>query len=85
MILVIVSWAVVYTKRINKAAQKKETIDGNPEYGSEDSDQDGETDIVDKHDDYEMYRRNIICSNVAIVRQVKLCNTLNKLIVIRIE
>ena len=54
VILAIVSWAVVYTKRRNKAAQKKETIDDNPEYGSEDSDQDGETNIVDKNDYYEM-------------------------------
>ena len=54
VILAIVSWVVVYTKRRNKAAQKKETIDDNPEYGSEDSDQDGETHIVDKNDYYEM-------------------------------
>ena len=53
-ILAIVSWVVVYTKRRNKAAQKKETIYDNPEYGSEDSDQDGETHIVDKNDYYEM-------------------------------
>ena len=54
VILAIVAWAVVYKKKKNNTAQKKETIDDNPEYGSEDSDQDEKTNVMDRNDYYEM-------------------------------